>query len=102
MGNNYAYSIVEEQIVKLYDAGLLTLPVLDILCEPFRGSDIDSGGSQDLESKDGKSMDQICVELVNPEFKPNEPAEGEEWDEETHWGWYDEFSERIRERWGWR
>ena len=44
MGDNFSYMIIEEQVIKLYDANLLTLLILDILCESYRGTDIDSGG----------------------------------------------------------
>lgn len=101
MGWNEAYTIVEEQIVNLYDLGVLTLPVLDALCEPFRDTDIDSGGSRDLKSKDGKGMERIAVELIRPDFKPNVPDEAEDWDYSIHWDWYEEFSEIRGERWGW-
>lgn len=94
MGDNHAYMIIEEQVVKLYDAGLLTLPILDILCESYRGTDIDSGGSQDLQAKDGKFFEEIAVELVNAEFKPSD-------DPNDPWSHFEEFGELSSSRWGW-
>ena len=102
MGDNFSMTVVERQVVSLYDLGALTLPVLDALCEPFRGTDIDSGGLEYLTSKDGKDLSQIAVELVSPDFKPNEPSGDDEWDYDVHWGWDDEFSEISGKRWGWR
>lgn len=91
MGDNFSYMIIEEQVIKLYDANLLTLPILDILCESYRGTDIDSGGSQDLSSKDEKTFEEICMELISPNFV-----------EEDNWSLYEEFSELTSSRWGWR
>lgn len=95
MGNNFSYMIVEEQIINLYDKGLLTLEILDVLCEAYRGTDIDSGGSQDLEAEDGKSFEEIVVALVEPDFKPSN-------DPKDPWDYYEEFGEIRSSRWGWR
>lgn len=91
MGNNVSWTILEEQVIELYDLGALTLPVLDVLCGVFRNTDIDAGGSRDLQTKDGKSFTQVCVGLVNPAF-----VETDEWTD------YDEFDSISGERWGWR
>ena len=96
MGNNFSYTIVEEIIVTMYDANTLTLQNLDIICNVFRGTDIDSGGSQDLETKDGKFFEQVAVELVKPDFKPDET------DPNDPWGYGEEFGEISSNRWGWR
>ncbi len=102
MGDNFSMTVVEQQVIRLYDLGVLTLPVLDVLCEPFRETDIDSGGLMYLTSKDGKELSQIAVELVSPDFKPNDPLPDEEWVADIHWSWDDEFSEICDKRWGWR
>lgn len=101
MGDNFSMTVIEQQVVSLYDLGVLTLPVLDALCEPFRRTDIDSGGLCGLTSKDGKDLSQIAVEIASPDFKPTLPLPDDEWDYDVHWGWDDEFSELSGERWGW-
>lgn len=62
MGNNAAYTIFEASVISAYDTGKLDKALLTKLMEPYRGSDIDSGGSQDLQSKDGKDLAQIVIE----------------------------------------
>ena len=95
MGSNYLWTMAESQIVSIYDNGLMTLDTLDAICNAYAGTDIDSGGSRDLETKDGKSMEQVAVELVNPDFAPNE-------NKDDPWGWHEEFGEISRLRWDWR
>lgn len=95
MGSNHLWTMAEGQIVSAYDNGLLTLDTLDVICNAYAGTDIDSGGSRDLETKDGKSMEQVAVELVNPEFLPDE-------NDDDPWGWGEEFGEISRLRWDWR
>lgn len=97
MGWNQGWTIAEKQIVGLYDLGVLTLPVLDVICNAVGNSDIDSGGSNDLTAQDGKMMEEICMALVMPDF-PELDHTGDEWDED----WFDAFSDMAAERWGWR
>jgi hypothetical protein len=40
-------------------------------------------------------MEQVAVELVKPEFYPDE-------NENDPWGWGEEFMEISRLRWNWR
>ena len=49
-------------VVGAYDLGKLDKDLLAVLMEPYRNTDIDSGGSRELESKDGKGVEQIVVE----------------------------------------
>ncbi|MBU7006343.1 hypothetical protein [Phosphitispora fastidiosa] len=67
MGWNQGYTIMEQQVVALHDAGILTKEVLNALMEPFRDTDIDHGGCYDLKSKDGKTADEIIVFIMEPE-----------------------------------
>lgn len=62
MGWNKGYTIFESTVVGAYDLGKLDKELLTVLMEPYRNSDIDSGGSCDLKSKDGKGVAQIVVE----------------------------------------
>lgn len=66
MGNNFAGAIFEETVINAYDAGILTPTLLGIIANPYAGTDIDSGGYSDLDTKDGKSLDQIIVETMRP------------------------------------
>jgi hypothetical protein len=67
MGWNRGYTIMEKQVVGLYDLGVLDKSVLCALMEPFRNTDIDHGGCHDLRSKDGKSADDIICFVMEPE-----------------------------------
>lgn len=83
MGWNAGYRIFEATVVGAYDLGKLDKEMLAVLMEPYRDSDIDSGGSRDLESKDGKGVEQIVIEtmgLVMP-AKPTEDADDDAQDE---------------------
>ncbi len=62
MGWNAGYTIFESTVVGAYDLGKLDKAMLAVLMEPYRGTDIDSGGSCDLTSKDGKDVKQIVIE----------------------------------------
>lgn len=75
MGNNYAYTIFEETIISIYDAGALTKELLTALMEVHRGTDIDSGGSQDLIAKDGKNLEQIVIEIWGLDMPPAPPSD---------------------------
>lgn len=69
MGWNRGYTIFEAAVVGAYNLGKLDKELLTVLMEPYRDTDIDSGGSIDLKSKDGKMVDQIVIEtwgLVMP------------------------------------
>lgn len=94
MGNNNAFRYFEETVIKIYDLGVLTLPVLEAIASEFESTDIDTGGSQDLKSKNGKSIAQICVELVLPKFQPGVREEDD--------SWWDAFSEIMYDLWDWR
>jgi len=67
MGWNQGYTIMEAQVVKAYDSGFLNKDLLNVIMEPFRDSDIDSGGSYDLKAKDGKGAEEIICFIMEPE-----------------------------------
>jgi len=75
MGWNEGYRIMEQQVVTLYDMGLLNKEVLNTIMQPYCGTDIDSGGSQNLRAKDGKDVEKIIVFIMEPE-KYREATEG--------------------------
>jgi hypothetical protein len=102
MGNNAAYSSFEHTIVTIYNHGVLTLDLLDELAKDYKGMDVDSGGSRDLQTKDGKSLEAVCIELVDPSWVPVKGdgyySDPEEWEWEER---YDKWNEIRHGRWGW-
>lgn len=93
MGWNTGYTIFEATVVGAYDLGKLDKALLEVLMEPYRGTDIDSGGSADLESKDGKRVEQIVIETFGLEM-PKKP-EGEYDDNPDAW---DKYHEEVYEK----
>jgi hypothetical protein len=101
MGWNKGYTIMESQVVSLYDMGVLTKEVLNATMQPFCDSDIDHGGSCDLKSKDGKSADDIICFIMEPDkyreatenFVPD--PEEPDWNEKL----YDLCYEITRREW---
>lgn len=66
MGWNKGFEIMEEQVVGLYNQGVLNKEVLGAIMKPFKDTDIDSGGSRDLQAVDGKSVVDIICFIVEP------------------------------------
>lgn len=95
MGWNTGYTIFEATVVGAYDLGKLDKALLTVLMEPYRGTDIDSGGSNDLLSKDGKDVEQIVVETWGGVMPTKPPGEYDDdpdaWDQ-YHDEAYDAFS----------
>lgn len=105
MGWNKGYAIFEATAIGAYDLGKLDKDLLTVLMKPYRGSDIDRGGSKNLQTRDGKSVEQVVVETWGLEM-PAAPAlpykqARDEWDEycdtlneqmrivTDHFGWHD-------------
>lgn len=88
MGWNTGYTIFEATVVGAYDLGKLDKEMLTVLMEPYRDSDIDSGGSAGLESADGKLVEQIVIETWGLEM-PAAPPGGYDDDPEA-WDTYHE------------
>lgn len=61
MGDNSAYTHMEASVIAAYNAGLRGEQLAPFL-EPYRGSDIDSGGRCDLKTADGKDIDEVLIE----------------------------------------
>lgn len=66
MGWNQGYTVLEAQIMGLHNGGVLTATVLRALLNPFEGTDIDRGGCRGLKTKDGKTADDLIIELLAP------------------------------------
>jgi len=67
MGWNEGYEIMEATVIAVYDTGKLTKESLDTLMLPYYDTDIDSGGSQNLRSKDGHNVKEIVCLVMEPE-----------------------------------
>lgn len=83
MGWNAGYTIFEATVIGAYDLGRLDKKLLSVLMEPYRGTDIDSGGSRGLVSKDGKNVRQIVVEIwgLEPPSMPADQQDGDAWED---------------------
>ena len=96
MGWNEGYRIMEQQVIALYDMGVLTKEVLNTTMQPYCNSDIDAGGSRDLKSKDGKGVEEIVCLVMEPErykevtenFIPDHPEEPD-YNEKLDDMWYE-------------
>ena len=66
MGWNYGYAALEKAVISVYNAGNLNPTTLDEIVEPYKGTDCDSGGSEDLKANDGLMVDQIICKVLYP------------------------------------
>lgn len=110
MGWNAGYTIFEATVIGAYDLGKLDKELLSVLMEPYRGSDIDSGGSRDLVANDGLDVvDVVCKiwELPLP-ARPNLPADHRQWTKEqdamneAYWDERYEAFRKVTDTYGWR
>jgi len=67
MGWNSGYTIMEEQVIALYNKEYLTKNILETIMEPFKETDCDSGGSTGLIANDGKNIEQVICFIMEPE-----------------------------------
>lgn len=67
MGWNSGFAEMERAVISAYDNGILTKELLDEIMEPYKGTDCDSGGSNNLVSKDGKCVEHIICLMMKPE-----------------------------------
>lgn len=103
MGNNAAYSTFQHTVITIYNHGVLSLPLLDELAKEYAGTDIDSGGDTGLLARDGKTLEDICIFLVDSEWKPVKSDDESIYSDPEHWEWDEEYWkwEEICGRWGW-
>lgn len=109
MGWNYGWTIMQEQVIGLYDllGESFTKKVCKAIMKPFYETDFDEGGKDyNLFSKDGKSEEQIVVEAMQPDFDPDS-VEVEEWNEATpeilkQLAYSQKFYELCRDREVWK
>lgn len=81
MGNNSAFTIMEHTVVGAYRLGRLDKPLLEILLEPYRDSDIDSGGKEGLTGPDGLEVEEIIVKIMGGKLpiKPKPAKTCDDW-----------------------
>ena len=93
MGWNRGYTIFESTVMGAYDLGVLSKDLLAVLMEPYRGTDIDSGGEAGLLSKqDGLNVQQVVIKTWGGTLptKPDESAVDEDWEH-----YYETLSEEF-------
>ena len=67
MGWNSGYTAMEAAVIAAYNTGTLTVDVLDQIMAPYKGTDCDSGGSQNLKANDGLGVKEIICKTVKPD-----------------------------------
>jgi hypothetical protein len=103
MGWNQGYTIFETTVIGAYDLGKLDKALLRVLMEPYRNTDIDSGGSQGLKSKDGLLVEEIVVKTFGGKL-PKEP-DFETCDDDTAEAYWENLGKafnKITAKFGWR
>lgn len=88
MGWNEGYRLLEETVIGVYNLGKLDKPMVIALFEPYRGRDIDSGGSRGLRTKDGKTMEEVVCEAWGVVLPPRPPDDN---DGDAYDDWYKIF-----------
>lgn len=109
MGWNTEYTIMEATVIGAYNLGVLDEKLLKVLMEPYRDSDIDSGGSADLKAKDGKQVEEIVCGILGIKLptKPKLPRDSDKWTDEQQAAnddYYDarhEAFHKATKRYGW-
>lgn len=66
MGWDQGYTELENAVITAYDTGGLTPEVLNKIAEPYKGTDCDYGGSQNLKTKDGLSLEHVICKILYP------------------------------------
>jgi hypothetical protein len=100
MGWNGGYTIFEATVVGAYDLGKLDKALLSVLMEPYRDTDIDSGGREGLESKNGKNVEEICIEVWGLQLPPKPNAKDEDAMDDYQDN-VDELFDKVTAEFGW-
>ena len=82
MGWNQGYEILEQIVIGAYDLGKLDKDLLEVIIEPFKGSDLDCGGSTALTTHDDKDLEEVVVEIITNEKvqKPKNTTNDDYWE----------------------
>lgn len=60
-------TIIQQQVISLYNEGLLTPYILDAIMKPFEETDADTAGFQaNFVAKDGKGVEEIICSVIEP------------------------------------
>lgn len=110
MGWNAGYTIFEATVVGAYDLGKLDKDLLTVLMEPYRDSDIDSGGERGLKSKDGLNVQEIVIKTMGGKVpkRPELPPDYKTWTKaqdaanERYWETLYTRFKKITDRFGWQ
>ena len=102
MGWNQGFTIFEQTVIGAYDLGKLDLDLLAVLMEPYRDTDIDSGGSALLETKDGKFVEQVVIEMHGGSLPPRPDDDHSHASDNWHSDVYSAFMDITRDKYGWR
>jgi len=78
MGWNRGYTIFEATVVGAYDLGKLDKDLLAVLMRPYAGTDIDSGGRRGLLTTDGKTVEQVVIDIMEGGPLPPRPDENDD------------------------
>lgn len=101
---NLGYTIFEKTVVGAYDLGKLDRHLLGVLMEPYRNKDIEVGGDTNMESVDGKSVQEIVVEIMTGEVSVR-PTVDEQEDPQAWYNYQEElyakFFKITRANFGW-
>lgn len=102
MGNNFAYTVFEKTVIGAYDLGKLDKALLTVLMEPYRGLDVDSGGSVGLITHDGKTLEQVVVETWGLEcpVRPDESSAAMH-DVEQYWERMSDLFDLVKRHFEW-
>ncbi|MFL5662759.1 MAG: hypothetical protein ACJ8BW_15625 [Ktedonobacteraceae bacterium] len=96
-----AYAAFEKTILDLYEQKMLTVDLLDRVATQYRQVCMDSAGSQHVQTRDGKDLHQVCIELIAPSFPL--VGRGSSEDHEAYWEQeLKKWQEIVYNRWGWR
>ena len=106
MGWNEGYQIMEHTVVALYNAGVLTAALLDQVMIPYKGTDCDAGGSEDVKAHDGLGVEEIICLVMEPDAYRDVIEHPVYWPASELPGWAtneragDLFESIWRDRWG--
>ena len=87
------WELAQKQTITAYNDRRLNMDILDAILGVFEGYEMNVEDSQMFFTYDDKIVEQIVVELINPDFTPDLGENG--------WGWEDEFAQIAKLRWNW-
>jgi hypothetical protein len=102
MGWNQGFTIFENTVIGAYNLGKLDIDLLDVLMEPYRDTDIDSGGKEGFLTNDGKFIEQLVIEVHGGSLPPKPDDD----DDMAMDKWWEDvgcaFGDITRNKYGWR